>query len=88
VPDTPANDEEFGRSGNDTTPGPFPQVRLVALGECGTHAVIDAALGPVATGEQTLAAELITRFISGMLVLAYCYVSPAKSETERRMTNE
>jgi len=70
VPDTPANDEEFGRSGNDTTPGPFPQVRLVALGECGTHAVVDAALGPVATGEQTLAAELITRFISGMLVLA------------------
>jgi hypothetical protein len=70
VPDTPANDEEFSRSGNDIAPSPFPQVRLVALGECGTHAVVDAALGPVSTGEKTLAAELISRFIAGMLVLA------------------
>jgi hypothetical protein len=70
VPDTPENDEEFGRSGNDKTPGPFPQVRLVALGECGTHAVVDAELGGVTTGEQTLAAKLIARFAPGMLVLA------------------
>ena len=69
VPDTPDNDEAFGRSGN-TTPSPFPQVRLVALSECGTHAVVDAALGPVSTGEQTLAAALIARFTAGMLVLA------------------
>ena len=67
---TPDNDKEFGRSGNDQTPGPFPQLRLVALGECGTHAVIDAELGGVSTSEQTLAAALITRFAPGMLVLA------------------
>ena len=70
VPDTPTNDEEFGRSSNDKTPGPFPQVRLVALGECGTHAVVDAELGGVSTGERTLAATLIARFAPGMLVLA------------------
>ncbi|MCA1681853.1 MAG: IS4 family transposase [Actinobacteria bacterium] len=70
VPDTSANDGAFGRSGNATAPSPFPQVRLVALGECGTHAVVDAAFGPVSTGEQTLAAQLITRFTAGMLVLA------------------
>jgi hypothetical protein len=70
VADTPANDKEFGRSGNGQTPGPFPQVRLVALGECGTHAVVDAELGGVSTGEQTLAAALISRFAPGMLVLA------------------
>jgi hypothetical protein len=70
VPDTPANDEEFGRSGNEETPGPLPQVRLVALGECGTHALVDAELGGVTTGEQTLAAQLIARFAPGMLVLA------------------
>lgn len=70
VADTSANDKEFGRSGNDATPGPFPQVRLVALGECGTHAVVDAELGGVSTGEQTLAAALISRFAPGMLVLA------------------
>jgi Insertion element 4 transposase N-terminal len=70
VPDTPANDEEFGRSGNEETPGPLPQVRLVALGKCGTDALVDAELGGVTTGEQTLAAQLIARFAPGMLVLA------------------
>jgi hypothetical protein len=70
VPATDVNDEEFGRSGSAEAPGPFPQVRLVALGECGTHGVVDAAFGPVATGEQTLAGQLIARFVAGMLVLA------------------
>ena len=69
VPATPANDQEFGRSGNATAPSPFPQVRLVALGECGTHGITDAAFGPVGTGEQTLAATLIARFTPDMLVL-------------------
>src|ERR671916_1005217 len=49
---------------------PFLEVRLVAVAECGTHALVDAALGPVATGEQTLAAQLISRLTPGMLVLA------------------
>ena len=69
VPATPDNDQEFGRSGNATAPSPFPQVRLVALGECGTHGITDAAFGPVGTGEQTLAATLIARFTPDMLVL-------------------
>ena len=70
VPATPDNDKEFGRSGNATAPSPFPQVRLVAVGECGTHGIVDAAFGPVGTGEQTLAAQLIARFTPDMLVLA------------------
>ncbi|MGH3972590.1 MAG: IS4 family transposase [Pseudonocardiaceae bacterium] len=70
VPATADNDKAFGRSGNDTATSPFPQVRLVALGECGTHAVVDAALGGIGTGEQTLADELITRLRPGALVLA------------------
>ncbi len=70
VPAIPENDEEFGRSGNATASSPFPQVRLVALGECGTHGIVDAAFGPVATGEHTFAAALITRFSPDMLVLA------------------
>jgi Transposase DDE domain len=40
------------------------------VAQCGTHAIVDAVLGPVATGEQTLAAALITRLTPGMLVLA------------------
>lgn len=70
IPATPDNDEAFGRSGNDTATSPFPQVRVVALGECGTHAIVDAALGGIGTGEQTLADELIARFTPGTLVLA------------------
>jgi hypothetical protein len=70
VPDTSDNDEAFGRSGNATAPSPFPQVRLVAVGECGTHAVVDAAFGPVTSSEQTLVTALIARFTAGMLVVA------------------
>jgi Insertion element 4 transposase N-terminal/Transposase DDE domain len=70
VPATKANDAEFGRSGDASAPSPYPQVRLVALGECGTHGIVDAAFGPVATGEQTLAGQLIPRFTPDVLVLA------------------
>jgi hypothetical protein len=74
VPDTPANDEVFGRGGNDPGQGALPQVRLIAVAECGTHALVDAILGPVATGPANLATQLtsifdlntaIRRFIDG-----------------------
>ena len=45
VPDTPANVAALGRPGGSRGPGAFPQVRLVGLVECGTHAVLDAAMG-------------------------------------------
>ena len=49
-----------------------------------THALVDAVLGPVATGEQTLAAQLISRLTPGMLVLAdrnfYSYQTSATGQ--------
>lgn len=48
----------------------FPQARLVALGECGSHAIVDAELGPYTTAENTLAGALLDRLEPGMLVLA------------------
>jgi hypothetical protein len=33
---------------------------VVAVAECGTHAIIDATMGPLAKGETTLAAGLLT----------------------------
>jgi hypothetical protein len=61
VADTPANAAAFGRPkthrGEQTA---FPQVRVVGLAECGTHALIDAAMGPLAKGETTLATGLLT----------------------------
>ena len=70
VPPTQENGTEFGYPGNDAGPGPFPQVRVVGLGECGTRAVLGAELSPLATGEQPLALRLLARLSRGDLVLA------------------
>ena len=70
VPATDENDKEFGRSGTAEAPSPFPQVRLVAVGECGTHGSWTPRSARSRTGEQTLAGQLIARFTPGMLVLA------------------
>jgi hypothetical protein len=70
IPDTPANDARFGRSGGTKNPAPFPQVKIVGLGECGTHAVVAARLGPWRVDEGVLAGELIIDFEPGMLVTA------------------
>ncbi|MEU3545217.1 IS4 family transposase [Streptomyces paromomycinus] len=70
--DTPANEQEFGRPGN-TRPGnkaAFPQVRMAALVEVGTHAVLDAEVAGCRTGEVTLAARLVRSCGPGQLVLA------------------
>jgi hypothetical protein len=61
VADTEANDWAFGRpSTHRGERAAFPQVRVVAVAECGTHAIIDAAMGPLAHGETTMAAGLLT----------------------------
>ena len=71
LPDTPANDEFFGRPG--VTKGErsaFPQARVVALAECGTHAMFEAEIGPYTTSEAALSVELLGRLRPGMLCLA------------------
>jgi hypothetical protein len=70
--DTAANDQAFGRPGTHrgAGAGAFPQVRMVALVECGTHAVLDAELDGCRVGETTLAARLVRSVGPGMLVLA------------------
>jgi hypothetical protein len=61
VADTPANQAAFGRpTTHRGGRAAFPQVRVVAVAECGTHAIIDATMGPLAKGETTLAAGLLT----------------------------
>lgn len=54
VADTAENDAEFGRPaiGRGEGSGAFPQLRLVGLAECGTHAVVAAAMGPCARGKR------------------------------------
>ena len=50
--------------------GAFPQVRVAALGECGTHAVFAAELGPLAVHETELARRLLGHLRAGMLLIA------------------
>ena len=73
--DTEANWERFG--GPSTTDGEgrklrggFPQMRVVALAECGTRALIAARIGAYSTGEKTLTSELLIHLGPKMLVIA------------------
>lgn len=69
--DSTANDEHFGRPGvMKGERSAFPQARLVALAECGTHAIFDAVAGPYTTSENALSRELFGRLTKGMLCLA------------------
>jgi hypothetical protein len=72
VADTPANEAAFSRpgSGRGEGRGAFPQVRLVGLCEAGTHAIVDAALGPYRSGERDLARRLLRSLAPGMLCIA------------------
>jgi transposase IS4-like protein/DDE family transposase len=64
--DTPENAREFG-----VTQGGNPQVRLLALTECGTHAILDAAFdGVTRASEHKLARRLLHALGPGMLLLA------------------
>ena len=61
----------FGRPGvNKGERSAFPQARLVALVECGTHAMFDAEIGTYATSEMTLAKRLVDRLKPDMVLLA------------------
>lgn len=71
LPDTPANAEHFGRPGSARgEKSAYPQARLVAVAECGTHALFDAVVGACTTSEIAAARELVDRLEPGMLVLA------------------
>lgn len=70
--DTAANEKEFGRPGSKRpdAAGAFPQIRVLGLAECGTHAIVGATIGRYGDAEQHLAARLLGSFRPGMLVLA------------------
>jgi hypothetical protein len=85
VPDTADNEAAFGRPASRTGQGgAFPQVRVVGLGECGTHAVIAAELGPIHTGERELAQGVLADLEEDMLIIfdrgfySYDFLAQAK----------
>ena len=71
VADTPVNAAFFGRPGvNKGEQAAFPQARVMALAECGTHAIFAAQVGAYTRSEASLAEELLASLAPGMLVLA------------------
>lgn len=72
IADTPENDRFFWRpaTGRRGEPGAFAQLRLTALAESGTHAIVDAALGPYGQGETKQARDLLASLRPDMLCLA------------------
>ena len=71
VADTPVNATHFGRPGvNKGEQAAFPQARVVALAECGTHAVFAAEVGTYTESEATLTEQLLPRLGPGMLLTA------------------
>ncbi|MEU1562050.1 IS4 family transposase [Streptomyces mirabilis] len=68
APDTKANRAAFGGPTKNSWPAGFPQVRVVTLTECGTHAQIDAAVGGFSGGEPELAIKTADS-AAGMLVI-------------------
>src|SRR5215208_6696704 len=69
LPDTPANDKAFGRPTTGRAKGAFPQARVLALCEAGTHVLWKWLLKPYRVGEVTMAPALLAHLRPGMLLL-------------------
>lgn len=70
VPDTVENVEEFGKKGGEAKASAFPQVMVVALAECGSHAIVGAAITGCNGNERSMAEQLLPDVTSDMLVTA------------------
>jgi hypothetical protein len=70
VPDTAENASAFGRRTNGKKESAFPQVMTVVLGECGSHAIVGAAVGECNGDERALARQFLPSVEPGMLVMA------------------
>jgi hypothetical protein len=69
VAETPDNVTEFGRLDDGPKASAFPQVRVVALEECGSHAAIAASFGPCKVDERALLTDILGAFEPDMLVI-------------------
>jgi hypothetical protein len=70
VADTAENVAAFGRPGASRGTSAYPQVRVVALVENGTHVLFASEVGDTATGETTLARTVVRALTPSMLCLA------------------
>ena len=66
--DTPENERVFGRPGG-RAPGAFPQARVLALCETGSHVLWRWQIKSIRIGEVTMAYRLLRQLDKGMLLL-------------------
>ena len=69
LPDTPENEKAFGRPGSGRAPGAFPQARVLALCETGSHVFWRWLIKPLCCGEITMARCLLRLLPAGVLLL-------------------
>jgi hypothetical protein len=69
VPDSPANAGIFGRPGSHRSPAAFPQARVLALCEVGTHVLWRSLIKPCRRSEVTMAPSLLRFLQPDMLML-------------------
>jgi len=69
VPDSAANAGVFGRPGSSRSPAAFPQARVLALCEVGTHVLWRTLTKPYHRGEVPMARYLLRFLQEGMLLL-------------------
>ena len=69
VADTPANDRAFGRPKGGRGPGAFPQVRVLALCETGSHVIWRFLTKAISRSEISMVSYLIQFLESNMLLL-------------------
>jgi len=70
VPDTPDNVAEFGRLTSGPKASAFPQVRVLTLTECGSHASVAASFGACRVDERVLLPEILGAVTPDMLLIA------------------
>jgi len=69
LPDTPENERVFGRPDGGRAAGAFPQARVVALCEAGTHVMYRWLIKPIRIAEQPMANALLKFVTRGMLLM-------------------
>lgn len=69
VADTPGNERAFGRHRGQHGGAAFPQLLLVYLVDCATHAIFDVWMGPCHGDAPAAARRLLRKVTTGMLLL-------------------
>jgi hypothetical protein len=67
--DSPENTRTFGKPQSGRAEGAFPQVRVVALCETGSHVLYRWQVKPISWGEQSMTPQVLRHLESDMLLL-------------------